>query len=321
MALARGAAIVPVPMGTQAVGRIAHARTRHDTEPVRVAFLGAGAWLENCCPPAATHALSPRWVPAGGAFDIDKPLAVLDDFQPHVTVVFDPLGMPAESLRELPGLTLGVLVGCAPAGEAVPALGCLDRIVSFRPALTGAPIADGRVWRAIPPPVSDALFAEVRPLHDRPRVMAVGRSTAHRERMLMLAKHHHDLMQVIHGVSGASLIELLGEHDVGVYIAPEAGGGFGQQVGMHLAAGQLLLAETLVPAHGLERNIDYLHIDSAEELMWVLDRLGRFPEMHQRIRLRGRLKAEQYRASRVFGRVVHDLLADIAAFGSDHARA
>jgi hypothetical protein len=88
---------------------------------------------------------------------------------------------------------------------------------------------------------------------------------------------------------------------------------------MHLAAGQLLLAETLRPSHGLERNIDYLHFDSPEELVWVLDRLGRFPEMHQRIRIRGRLKAEQYRASRVFARVAHDLLADIAAFGSVRA--
>ena len=84
---------------------------------------------------------------------------------------------------------------------------------------------------------------------------------------------------------------------------------------MHLAAGQLLLAETLDPAHGLERNIDYLHIDSPEGLARPLDRLGRFPEMHHRIRVRGRLKAEQYRASRLFGRVLTDLLADVAAFG------
>jgi hypothetical protein len=37
--------------------------------------------------------------------------------------------------------------------------------------------------------------------------------------------------------------------------------------------------------------------------------------MHQRIRVRGRLKAEQYRSSRLFARVVHDLLADVSAFG------
>jgi hypothetical protein len=37
--------------------------------------------------------------------------------------------------------------------------------------------------------------------------------------------------------------------------------------------------------------------------------------MHQRVRVRGRLKAEQYRSSRVFARLVHDLVADVATFG------
>jgi hypothetical protein len=84
---------------------------------------------------------------------------------------------------------------------------------------------------------------------------------------------------------------------------------------MHLASGQLLLAEALRPEHGLERNIDYLQVESPDGLKWVLDRLRRFPEMHQRIRVRGRLKAEQYRASRLFARLTHDLLADLTAFG------
>ena len=85
---------------------------------------------------------------------------------------------------------------------------------------------------------------------------------------------------------------------------------------MHLAAGQLLVTETLRPMHGLERNIDYVHVGSDLELSWVLHRLARFPEMHERVRVRGRLKAEQYRASRLFGRVAHDVLADLAAFGA-----
>jgi len=91
--------------------------------------------------------------------------------------------------------------------------------------------------------------------------------------------------------------------------------GFGWQVGAHLAVGHLLIADLLMPSHGLEANIDYLHVSSPEELASGLERLGRFPEMHQGIRVRGRLKAEQYRASRLFSRVVYDLLADVSAFG------
>ena len=133
--------------------------------------------------------------------------------------------------------------------------------------------------------------------------------------MLAPVKHHHDLLHAIHGVSGDLLAEFLREYDVGVYIPREQGGGFGWQVGMHLAAGHLLFAEALTPSHGLERGIDYLEADSAGGLAFMLDRMARFPEMYHSVRVRGRLKAEQFRASRLFARLIHDLLADVTAFG------
>ncbi|HLH14811.1 MAG TPA: hypothetical protein VKV16_08475 [Solirubrobacteraceae bacterium] len=291
-------------------------------EPLRLAFLGAPVWCDGCCPPAvtrdllaATFELAPA-VAADGAWTLEaRARDALERLRPHVTVVFDPLAVAEELLRELPGASVGVLVAGVPA-DATAQLPGLDRLVSFEPRLTGTALGPHEIWRALPPPVADALYRPARPVHRAPRAMSIGRSTEHRETMLMPAKHHHDLLQVLHGLSGEPLAEVLGDCDVGVYCAPRPGGGFGHQVGMHLAAGQLLLSETLTPAHGLERNIDYLHIDSPDALSWVLERLGRFPEMHHRIRVRGRLKAEQYRASRVFARIAHDLLADVAAFGS-----
>ncbi|HYM45716.1 MAG TPA: hypothetical protein VES65_06090 [Solirubrobacteraceae bacterium] len=253
--------------------------------------------------------------------DTERTLAAVDAFRPHVSVIFDPPSVPVEALRALPSVTLGVLVAGVPEGPAARAVDRLDRLVSFDPALTGKRAGADEIWRAVPPPVSDALYGEVRLLRHAPRAISIGRSSAHRETMLMPVKHHHDLLQVIHGVSGEPLGELLREYDVGVYVAPEPGGGFGHQVGVHLAAGHLLLSEDLRPAHGLERNIDYLQVESPDGLVWVLDRLGRFPEMHHRIRVRGRLKAEQYRASRLFARLTHDLLADVAAFGTERAGA
>lgn len=208
-----------------------------------------------------------------------------------------------------------MLIGGLPPSEEGQVLAAFDRVVSFRPGLTGAEIPGGRIWRAIPPPVSDVMFAEVRPLHRSPRVMAIGRSTPHREWMLTPAKHHHDLLHVIHGVSGSLLADVLGAYDVGVYVSPAPGAGFGAQVAGHLAAGQLLIASDLHPSHGLERNLDYIHFGSPQDLVHLLDRLRRFPEMHHRVRVRGRLKAEQFRASRLFRRIAHDLLADLAAFG------
>ncbi len=275
----------------------------------RVAFIGAPSWLEGCTPPVAARGLLPRRFAPGPSLD-----AALAAFRAHVSVVFDPPALHPELLATLPRPILGVLVGGLPDDDGSWARG-LDRIVSFRPSSSGEAVGDNVVWRAIPPPVSDLFFHPVSALHRRPRAISIGRSTEHREEVLMPVKHHHDLLQVIHGLIGPELDAVLREYDVGVYVAREEGGGFGFATGLHLAAGQLLLSEGLVPGHGLERDVDYLQFDSPEGLVWMLDRIGRFPEMHQRVRARGRLKSEQFRASRMFHRLLHDLRLDVAAFG------
>ncbi len=282
---------------------------------VRVAFLGSEQWLDLCAPSVGPHGMHFERFAAGPDPDAQPLLAALKRFRPHVTVMFDPASVSPRAESAVTGATLGVLVD----GGRDPlelAIGDLDRLVSFDPSLTGEEIGGHVVWRAMPPPVSDVYFADVRALHDTPRAMTLGASSDHREAMLMPAKHHHDVLQLIHGVWGDPLLEYLREYDVGIYVSARAGGGFGHEAAMHLAAGQLLLAAAGRPAFGLERNIDYLPIGSAEELVLVLERLGRFPEMHHRLRVRGRLKAEQFRASRIFGRVVDDLLRDLAVFGS-----
>jgi hypothetical protein len=310
------AAIVPVPMSSQPVSSGAPAPAQAAAGQLRVAFVGTPLWLDGCVPTRSDEVVVPtriEWVPGA---DPARLAAQARATEVEVTVVFDPAAVPAELLRDLPGVTLGLHPRAAVDAELQAVAGALDRVASFFPALTGERAGETKLWRAIPPPVSDAIYADVRRPQTAMHAMTVGRATDHRERMLLKAKHHHDLLQVLHGLSGEPLIELLCEYDVGVYVSPWPGGAHGAQIGMHLAAGQLLLAEAPTPAHGLERNIDYLHVDSADGLVWALDRLRRFPEMYHRIRVRGRLKAEQYRASRVFARIAHDLLADVRAFGS-----
>jgi hypothetical protein len=295
---------------------VAPAATRPGSRQLRVAFVGEPVWLDGCAPPLVANGLDPCRIELGRGMDLACLPADVRLTHADATVVFDPARVPAEVLRDLPGRTLGLHVGAALGPELASVAGSLDRVASFHPALTGERVGEVSAWRAIPPPVSDAVFADVRRPRTAMQAMTIGRSSEHRERLLLPAKHHHDLLQVVHGLSGEPLIELLREYDVGVYVAAEPGGGFGQQIGLHLAAGQLLFAEAPHPAHGLERNIDYLHFDSADGLVWALDRLQRFPEMHHRIRVRGRLKAEQYRASRLLARIAHDLIADVRAFGS-----
>lgn len=282
---------------------------------LRVAFLGRVELLENWTPSGQQQPFrSERFAIEAGTGD--RVLSELEAFQGDVVVVLDPAALEAEALDGLPGATLGVLPEMP---ERARAAGCakLDRLVCFDPALTGAPVGDRRIWRAVPPPVSDGFFREGQALHRSPRAMTVGASSSHREAMLMPAKHHHDVLQAVHGLRGETLLALLNEHDVGIHVSLRPGGGFDWSVGLHLAAGQLLLAEPLAPAHGLEANIDYLRIESAEDIVLTLDRLAVFPEMYRRIQIRGHMKSQAFRASRIFGRILNDLLLDLAAFGRD----
>ncbi|MGH2881042.1 MAG: hypothetical protein ACRDK4_15715 [Solirubrobacteraceae bacterium] len=308
-------------MSTTVAPSVAPVAARTGSRQLRVAFLGDSVWLDGCTPPLQASGLTPSRIELGTGMDLARMVADLGSLGADLTVVFDPSRVPAEVLRELPGVTLGLHPRASIDSDLGAVAGSLDRIACFFPALSGERVGDASIWRAIPPPVNDAVYAEVRRPRTSMHAMTIGRSSEHRERLLLPAKHHHDLLQVLHGLSGEPLIELLREYDIGVYVSAEPGGGYGPQIGMHLAAGQLLLAEAPTPTHGLERNIDYLHFDSPNALVWTLDRLGRFPEMHHRIRVRGRLKAEQYRASRVFARLAHDLLADVRAFGSPRSAA
>jgi hypothetical protein len=148
-----------------------------------------------------------------------------------------------------------------------------------------------------------------------PRALFVGRSTEHREDRLTLAKHNHDVVHYTHGLTGAALAEALAGADVGLAVPAEPGGGFPPLALLHLAAGHLLLAEPPQPLCGLEPGIDFLPFDGDAELDTLLAQLRLRPDAYERVRVRGREKAEEHRASRVWPRIVHDLLQDIRVFG------
>jgi len=90
---------------------------------------------------------------------------------------------------------------------------------------------------------------------------------------------------------------------------------------LQLAAGQLVVSETLSPTHGLEPDIDYLEIAEPRQLLAVLRAAVAFPRAYERVRVRGRRKAEAFRASHVYPRLAADLLHDLRVFGTERAAA
>jgi hypothetical protein len=300
--------------------------------PLRVAFVGQTTFFDACALEAPAGGLIPRFFEFRAGGDGDALLTGLRAFAPHVAVTFRPEVVPPGLFAELPAVTLGFLSEPLPRGEGAHAdlqrrlrelrevdVGNFDRVVSFDPLIGDTAREVLPIWRSLPLPVADRFFAPVTPIGHPPRVLFVGRSTPHREWLLAPVKLEHDLLHVAFGVSGRELVELLHRHDVGINLHNENYPSFENRVSMHLAAGHLVLSEALDPLHGLEPGIDFLQVDDACDLRTALAVVVRFPRAHHRVRVRGRRKAEQFRASRVYPRLVADLLADLDAFGSSRA--
>ena len=114
------------------------------------------------------------------------------------------------------------------------------------------------------------------------------------------------------------------EHGVAINVHNEPYPSFENRVCLHLAAGHLVLTEPLSPTHGLEPGIDYLEFHEPATHLAAPAGHARAATRPSgtRVRVRGRRKAEQFRASRVCPRLVADLLADVRAFGvAAHRRA
>jgi hypothetical protein len=269
--------------------------------PVRIAFLGSASGSGAHALHAPANGLHPRFVELRPGAD---PRAALRDFAPHVVIALEPQLLAPTGLDGVNAATLAV---AAPGPDP---LARFDRVLR-----TPGPGDATGAWRSRPLPVDDRLFGDVTPSRRPPRTLFVGRSTPHREWILTPAKHDHDLVHYTHGLTGEALAKELQTADVGIALTADPGHGFPAQALMHLAAGHLLLTEHLHPPCGLESGIDFLELDSRDALLTILMQLRLHRDAYERVRIRGRLKAEAHRASSVWPRIVADLLQDLRVFG------
>ncbi len=253
----------------------------------------------------------------------------LGELDPDVVIVFRPELVPPEALEGLRAVKVGFLTEPLPRKETedqhpdlarrladlrMIASSNFDRIVVFDPMIVETVRRVVPVWRALPLPVADFFYRPVG-FNDNPRPIFVGRSTPYRETFLGRVKHAFDLMHIAHGVSDEDLLPFLAECDIAVNLHNEPYPSFENRVSMHLAAGQLLVSEPLDPTHGLEANIDFVEVSSPDELFDGIFEVVRRPSAWRRMRLSGRRKAEYFRASNVYPRLVADLLLDVDVFG------
>jgi hypothetical protein len=303
--------------------------------PLRLAFVGQSTFFRACAADEHSGRARTTFVEFRAGGDADAMLATLEAFAPHVVVVFRPEVLPPGVFATLRAAVLGFLTEPIPrtgrrahpdlrrrrAALAAMDTGNVDRLVAFDPLIAPTAEAFMPVWRSLPLPVADALYAPVRPPSGRPSIVFVGRSTRHREEFLERAKAEFDLVHAAFGIGPDELAALLRAHDIGINLHNEPYPSFENRVCLHLAAGQLVVSETLSPTHGLEPDIDYLEVADPDRLLAVLRAAVAFPRAYDRVRIRGRRKAEAFRASRVYPRLAEDLIGDLRVFGTDRAAA
>jgi hypothetical protein len=306
--------------------------------PVRAAFAGDAARFAAWVPPrtSAPSRLAPTFVDTHTA-EPGEVAALLRAARPDVVVALGVAAHDAAALRGADAPVLGVVVpadrppvwavraaapGEAPTDAVLAAAATEERAKLWAPGSPGAacerlvaldPLhaVGARLWRTIAPPVADALFAPVARAGRPPRIVFDGPSTEHREWWLATAKHLHDVRHVAHGVTADRLPALLRRTDVALVAHASPRPTFDHSVALHLAAGHLVVTEPLAPKHGLEPGLDLLEAARPDAVARILGGVRVSPDLHRRIRVRGRIKAERFRASHVWSRVLHDFLRDV----------
>jgi hypothetical protein len=277
--------------------------------PLRLAFVGRSAVFAPAALERHDGAVRTLFVDQRRGGDPGETRAALDAFAPHAVVVFRPAAFAPGAFADLRAPVLGVVT--QPAD--VPARDDADRVVAL------SPFRLPRAWRSMPTPVADRFFRPVRRVRGMPRMLFLGPPTAHRERYLMDVKHRFDCLHAVFGLDLDELERVLDAHHIAFNLDGEPG--FEDRVPLHLAAGQLLITEPLGPGYGLESGLDYLEVSYPEELLHAAATARAYPDAYQRMRVRGRQKAERLRASRVWPALVRDLLLDLRAFGTHRSAA
>lgn len=297
---------------------------------VRLVFVGQATFFAACAMHEPAGGVEPHFVDHRGGGDSAGMRRALDALDPDVVVVFRPETVAPGTFDGLRALTVGYNTEPLPRTKRPHAdllhrlaelratdAGQYDRLMTFDPLSAGAAATVGPVWRAVPLPVDDRFFVpEPHEAAHPPRVAFVGWSTPHRERMLVDVKHHFDVLHVAGGLHGDALRDFLGRVDVAINLHNEPYPTFENRVSLHLAAGHLVLSEPLSPPHGLEPGIDFLQFETPGGLVELVASVRARDSDHRSVRLRGRRKAEAFRASAVWPRIAGDLLTDVRAFGT-----
>lgn len=294
---------------------------------MKLSFVGQGAYFRTTALSQPLNGIKPVFVEFKIGDDPDKLASDLKKLKSDLIIVFKPESIPNGVLKQLPGIKIGWFTEPIPKSQSF--LGSIsstkqsrdlrrrlsylkgvdfsqfDRFISYDPTITHTLSKFVDVWRSYPLPVDDKFFVDAHISTARnPKFGFFGRPTSHRDKYILPALHENEILYVAHGATGSTLSYLLGEINVGLNLHNENYPNFENRVPLHLACGHLLISDPLNPTHGLEPGIDFIQTQTPESF-WEQLRLVRDDyESFHLMRLRGRLKAEYFRASKIYSEIL-----------------
>ena len=140
---------------------------------MRVAFVGQETYFRVCALTRPTRTIEPLFVDYRAGADAELMLAAVQRFGADVVVVFRPETVPPGLFAGLDALTLGWSTEPLPRGRdgvhpdlawreselALADPANFDRVVTFDPLSAAAAARHVPVWRSLPLPVDDVVFA------------------------------------------------------------------------------------------------------------------------------------------------------------------
>ncbi len=311
----------------------------------RINFVGQRTYFESSALSSATKGIKPLFFDFRVGADPETLHHRLQAQPADVTIVFKPETIPIGLLSDIDGVKIGWFTEPLPRSipalprpfndpDAVPnaeqdrnlasiAVADLERrlasartvdpsnfnkFIVFDPQIADTVSQFVPVWRSMPLPVDDIYFQDVPSKPNvPPRIGFFGRPTLHRDLMLGPSLHAFDVRYIAHGVFGDDLREMAFKLDVAINLHNERYPNFENRVSLHLAAGNLVISEPLDPTHGLESGVDFFEVMTPKELYIVLEELVNYPDSFNMMRRRGRQKAEYFRASSVYERLIAEL--------------
>jgi hypothetical protein len=308
----------------------------------RINFVGQSTYFESSALSVETPTVSPRFFDFRVGADPETLRQQLLAHPADVVIVFKPETIPAGLFAEISGCKVGWFT--EPLPRSVPAaarpfndpdaapnpeqdrqlaaiakadlarrlesartvdVSNYDRFIVYDPFIAETVSEFAPVWKALPLPVDDVYYQNVPALPNvPPKVGFFGRPTLHRDLMLGPSLHSFDVRYIAHGVFGAELRDMAFNLDVAINLHNERYPNFENRVSLHLAAGNLVISEPLSPRHGLEPGIDYLEVNTPKDLYIILEEIRHYPDSFSMMRRRGHEKAEYFRASSVYDKLV-----------------